>query len=115
MTASGAPARTREVLIVIEMALGLLLLVGSGLLIRSLMNMMHYDPGFDARNVLTFRVDVPSGKYSDEQQLAFYKQLIPRLQQLPGVRSASGIFPLALERQRSSHLDEYGRAPTAER
>ena len=88
-------SRVRDILVVGETALGLLLLVGSGLLIGSLVHMLREFPGFDAHNVLTVRVEPPAGS-KDEQQLQFYKDLLPRLQAQPGVKAAAGVFPLPL-------------------
>jgi putative ABC transport system permease protein len=82
--------RTRNSFVVAEMALALVLLAGSGLLIRSFSRLMAVDPGFQARGVLTARVELPSSKYKDDAKISeFYAQLLERIRQLPGVRSAS--------------------------
>jgi predicted permease len=83
-------------LVVAETALGLLLLVGSGLLIRSFVRVMQVDPGFDTRHVLIANIDVPDSKYPGDKSVQFYQQLIPRLAALPGVQSASAGWPLPL-------------------
>ncbi|HEY7394332.1 MAG TPA: ABC transporter permease, partial [Gemmatimonadaceae bacterium] len=79
----------RRVLVVAEVALSLTLLVGAGLLIRSVANLQGVHPGFDAHNVLTFRLALPSVKYpSDTSQILFADQVMQRLNAMPGVRAA---------------------------
>jgi predicted permease len=90
--------RLRAGLVVAETAVGLILLVGAGLLIRSFYGLLHAYPGFDPHNVLTLKVDLPDSRYSEAQQISFYHDLLERIQGLPGVVSAGGIFPLPLTR-----------------
>jgi hypothetical protein len=71
---------------VTQVALALVLLVGSGLMLRSFMALRTVHPGFDARNVLTVRLSVPVGEIADPVQAAgFYRQLLDRLAVQPGV------------------------------
>jgi putative ABC transport system permease protein len=86
----------RGSLVVVEMALALVLLVGSGLLIRSLVQLQNVNPGFDAHNVMTSSVDLPDAKYSDAKKAQYFKDLMPQLKALPGVQSAAGIYPLPM-------------------
>jgi predicted permease len=80
----------RRGLVVAEMALSLTLLVGAGLLIKSVGRLQGVDPGFDPRNLLTFNLALPAIKYpSDTSQILFYNQLVPQLNALPGVRAAA--------------------------
>ena len=80
----------RGVLVVVEFTLAFLLLVGSGLLIRSFLRLSSVAPGFDPTNVLTVNTELPESKYStNEQRQAFFLQLLDRLRALPGVRSVS--------------------------
>jgi putative ABC transport system permease protein len=88
--------RLRGTLVVAETAIGLMLLVTAGLLLRSLHRLMQVDPGINTENVLTFTFDLPETKYSPERQVQFYKQLISQLRALPGVTSAGGVLPLPL-------------------
>lgn len=88
--------RLRGILVVAETAIGLMLLVTAGLLLRSLHRLMQVDPGIRSANVLTFTFDLPDTKYSPEQQVQFYKQLLPQLRALPGVASAGAVMPLPL-------------------
>jgi len=86
---------TRNILVVCEVGLSLVLLVGAGLMIRTLWALHDVKPGVDPHNVLTFRVTLPREKYpKPEQQLNFYKQLVGRLISLPGVESAGTIDSL---------------------
>jgi putative ABC transport system permease protein len=80
----------RSAFVVAQMCLALVLLAGSGLLIRSFIRLVGVDPGFDASHLLTFKVSLPSSKYkTDPARLAFFQQLLARISRLPGVRSVS--------------------------
>ena len=93
---AGARDPMRSVLVVSEVALASVLLVGAGLLIESLMRLLRVNPGFDASNVLTFRVDLPGPHYSAQRRIEFYRELLPDIQAVPGVQSASAIEPLPI-------------------
>jgi putative ABC transport system permease protein len=85
----GARQRVRSFLVVAEIALSLLLLVGAGLLVKSFMNLTRADLGFDPDNVLTMRVALPEARYKENAQIEnFYRALMQRVQNLPGVESA---------------------------
>jgi putative ABC transport system permease protein len=87
--------RLRRLLIVSEVALSLVLLIGAGLLIKSFQRLSQTSPGFDAQGVLTASVTLPSVKYpEDRQQIEFYRQVVERVSQIPGVESAGAIRPL---------------------
>jgi len=80
----------RHALVVGQMGLALVLLAGSGLLIRSFVRLAGVNPGFESRNLLTFQVTLPRSKYGkDELQVAFFKELLARIRRVPGVRSVS--------------------------
>ena len=87
---SGAISRERQrirgALVVTQVALALVLLIGSGLMVRSLVSLSRVDPGFATSGVLTFRVALPPNDY-DNPTLArnFFQQLVDRLEGLPGV------------------------------
>ena len=89
--------RLRSALVIGEVALSLVLLSGSGLLMRSFYKLQSIDPGFDPHSVLTFRANLPGAKYRAEAQTAFYRRALDRLRSLPGVTSAGAaqIFPLS--------------------
>ena len=96
VTGARGQSRLQGWLVVTEIALGLILLVGSGLLIRSFVRIMRVDPGFDPHNVLTARLNVPTSRYSREQRIEFYHRLMPRIAALPGVQSVAAAFPVPL-------------------
>lgn len=83
-------------LVIAETAIGLLLLVGSGLLIRSFVRVMHVDPGFDTRHVLLASIDLPDNRYPGDKAVSFFQQLLPRLAALPGVQAVSAGWPMPL-------------------
>ena len=90
--------RTRAALVVAEVSLSLVLLVGAGLLIRTLWNLRGVNPGFEAQHVLTMRIGVASTDYTSvEQQLAFYEELLRRVRAIPGVQSAGVTDDLPLQ------------------
>jgi predicted permease len=87
---SSGRGRLRHGLVVVELALTLLLLIGAGLLVRTMARMERIDPGYNTERVLTFRVDLNIGKYSvPAQRAAFFNELLERLRVLPGVKAAS--------------------------
>jgi putative ABC transport system permease protein len=75
----------RRTLVVAEVALALVLLAGSGLMIRSLANLLSVDSGFDGTGVLTFRLTLPPGGVARDSMPGFYSQLIDRVRAVPGV------------------------------
>jgi len=88
----------RGLLVVSEVALALVLMIGAALMIRSLLNLQHVNPGFDAAGVLTASVNLPVSKYSTpERQIAFYGQLEEQLAAAPGVKAAglTSMLPLS--------------------
>lgn len=88
--------RLLSTLVVSQTALGLVLLVGAGLLIQSFTRTLRVDPGFDPKQMLSFRISIPTQRYTEEQQGRFFQQLLPRLRALPGVQMATAAFPLPL-------------------
>jgi len=89
--------RLRSLLIVSEFALALVLLVGAGLMIRSLVALQAVDPGFNPRNLLTLVVNLTgSGVAGSGSRAAFFQQLLDQTRALPGVRNASAINHLPL-------------------
>jgi predicted permease len=79
----------RDVLVVAEVALALVLLVGAGLLIRSFWKLQQADPGFNPDRVLTASLSLPGARYGEPAKVAaFQKQLLERVMALPGVQSA---------------------------
>jgi len=90
--------RLQKALVVVQVALACVLLVGSGLLMQSLYRLITLDPGFNPRQVLTVKLYRDGSRRSDPQrESAFWKELFPRLQSLPGVVSVAAAFPMPLE------------------
>jgi len=87
---SGLSRRFRNILVVSEVALAVILLAGAGLMIRSLASMLSINPGFRSDHILTLHVPLPGSKYEKPAQLrAFCDSLLGRLTRLPGVESAA--------------------------
>lgn len=106
--------RLHNGLVVAQTAVGLVLLVGSGLLIRSFVRILNVDPGFDPKHVLTARVGVSFDRLDHEQHLQFYDQLVARLSGLPGVQSASAGWPLPMSDSNATISFSIAGRPTAE-
>ena len=79
----------RKILLIGQVALSVLLLSGTGLLMRTLVNLERVDPGFDRNNVLVFSVDPKKAGYKGKELANFYTGLLDQLTSTPGVRSAS--------------------------
>jgi predicted permease len=91
-------SNTRGLLVVSEVALSLVLLIGAGLMIRSLLRLSSVQPGFDPNNVLTARLTVPGTKFSGAAaQINFYDQVLRQVRATPGVESAGLIDNLPID------------------
>lgn len=89
----GGAQRTRNALVIAEMALAVVLLVGAGLLIRSFIRLVSVNPGFRTEQLVTFDLTLPEAKYPfDRQRLAFTTELKDRLRELPGAREVAVSF-----------------------
>ncbi len=109
--AGGGRHRAQGILVAVEMALALVLLIGAGLMIRSLNALWQVDPGFRAEHVLTFSLGFPPSinSASPEAARANLRELSDKLKALPGVRAASfttGAAPLQNEDDRFFWLDD---------
>ncbi|HWT02796.1 MAG TPA: ABC transporter permease [Pyrinomonadaceae bacterium] len=107
--ASGSRSVLRSALVVAEVAMALVLLTGAGLLIKSTLRLRDVNPGFNAENLLTMNIALPSSKYPDKQSwVAFYERVLRGIESVPGVHSAgvTSVLPL------SSNFD--GRALAVE-
>ncbi len=92
--------RTRSLLVVFESAIAVVLLIGAGLLVRSLIALQRVDPGFDSNNVLTLRIDLPRQKYAGEGKPAkFFEELETRVSSIPGVQTVGLITELPMSGQ----------------
>jgi len=95
--ATSGSSATRSALVVVEVALSLVLLIGAGLMIRSLWKMQKIDPGFDQHNVLTMNVQVNKKLFANAtQESQFFDQVLGRVRSLPGVESAGAVDNLPL-------------------
>jgi putative ABC transport system permease protein len=90
--------RTRRVLVVGEVALSLVLLMGAGVMVRTVSALRHVDAGVDARNVLTMQVLLPATRYDTAaKRTAFFDAALQKLGALPGVQTAAAIDDLPSE------------------
>ena len=89
-TTAGVPAaRLRGALVITQMSLAIVLLVGAGLLVRSLQRLIAVDPGFDPANISAVTITLPDATYPDSlRRVAFYERLLERVRAMPGVQSA---------------------------
>ena len=101
--AAGGHERTRRALVVAEVALALVLLVGAGLLLRSIGRLFAVAPGFDGAGVLTMQVEA-AGRASDSVRVQYFDQVLAAVGAVPGVASAAFTSQLPL----SGDLDAYG-------
>ena len=102
-TATAAHRGSGSIFTIVEILLALVMLIGAGLAIKSLVRLMGVEPGFDPHNVLKARLALPQARYKNDQQVAaFYERLLDRLRALPGVESASTVDYLPLQGNPSS-------------
>ena len=98
---SGSPSsqRLRRTLVIVEFALAFILLIGSGLLVKSFRNLMTVDRGYDAKNVLSFRLRLPDMKYPQpEQAIVAIKEADQQLRTLPEVKNVAVTTAIPLGR-----------------
>ena len=97
-SAGGVRTRLRDALVIAEIALSLVLLVGAGLMVKSLGALLHRNPGFDTQNLMTFGVNLPSTSYpKDPDASRFDKEFSYRLASLPGIAGIANtsVVPLS--------------------
>jgi len=95
---AGSGHRLRAAFVITELALAVVLLVGSGLLLKSLFRLLNTSPGFNPENTLTMTVVLPATKYNEaNSQINFQDQLIQRITALPGVTGMGTINILPLQ------------------
>jgi putative ABC transport system permease protein len=102
---TGGNQLTRRTLVVAEVALALVLLVGAGLLLRSLQRLFSVAPGFDTSNVVTMQLQISGSRYADDRAVnRFFAQALEAVSEVPGVTSAGFTSQLPL----SGDLEKYG-------
>ena len=107
--------RIRNLLVVSEVALALMLLIGAGLLMRSLSGLRSVDPGFDSSNTLTATIQIPNAKYSTpELRNQFFDRVAENVRALPGVQSAAWIDNLPLQGGSTQYVAVEGQPPMKE-
>ena len=90
----------RPMLVVVEVAAAVVLLIGAGLMIRSILRIREVEPGLRPQNLLTAKVSLPREKYEDaESTIRFYQQVLERVSNLPGVESVGLTSHLPIEEQ----------------
>jgi putative ABC transport system permease protein len=122
-TSSGSRGFTRHALAVSEVALAMVLLIGAGLMINSILRLRKVDPGFDPSNLLTMRIQLPEGgnymqrvpggdmERATPRVTAFYQQLLERIAALPGVESVGSITGLPTDFAEDYSFSILGHAP----
>jgi len=122
-TMSGSRGLVRHALAVSEVALAMVLLIGTGLMINSIVRLQNVDPGFDANNLLTMSIQLPEGgRYVERvpggdmerataQVTSFYRQLLARIKALPGVASVGSISGLPTHFSEAHTFTVLGHAP----
>ncbi len=98
--ASGVQAaggrRLRELMVIVEVALAIVLLVGAGLMVRSFSRLNDVDPGFRQDGVVAVAVELPRSRYQSDDMRTFFKQLVTRVADLPGVKGAGAVSDLPM-------------------
>jgi predicted permease len=101
-TIEGGGLRFRSGLVVAQVAASVILLIGSGLLIRSFASVLAVNPGFDPHNVIAADVELPSAAYAGrDARVEFYGELVERIRAIPGVQSASLVNLLPIREPRN--------------
>jgi predicted permease len=101
--------RVRRALVTAEVALAVVLVVGAGLMLRTVMNLMSVDAGFDQSRLVTFALELPPARYgSIAGQLEFYQRLFTQFETIPGVQRVTGMTGLPPNRQIDANDTDIG-------
>ena len=103
--------RLHQGLVVAEIALAVILLAGSGLLIRSFIRIQTTERGFDSENVLLLQIDLPASYNNRAKTAAFYTEAMQRIRALPGVVTAGAISDFFIHRQPDYRISLEGQPP----
>jgi len=110
----GGSHRLRKTLVVVEIALAVIPVIGSGLMIRAFWKLRQVDAGFEPRGVTAFNLQLPASRYQTPDRMRFANQLEERLTALPGVKSASfatGLPPLRPINANDTDIEDYQGTP----
>lgn len=105
--------RLHSGLVIAQTAIGMVLLIGSGLLMRSFIHILNVDPGFDPKHLVTSRAGVSFDLLKHDQHFLFYQRLLARISALPGVQSASAGWPLPMSNSSASITFNIAGRPVA--
>jgi len=122
MTSGRRRNRLHHALVVAETALGFCLLIGSGLLIKSLLNMLHLEPGFSTEQTVFFDIALSHTRYPDPSKIPFFEKTLPEFAAIPGVERVAAGHPLPSMGSRdvwtsftiTGHLSSPDNLPAAE-
>jgi len=107
-TGGSRGTRVRRALVVAEVALAMVLLTGSGLMLRSLDALMEVDLGFRPEQLLTFQISLPNATFPESEGVAsFYETLLDRVRALPGVTAATAMYGLPPQREVDANDTEF--------
>ncbi len=110
----GGRSRLGTAMVVAEIALSVVLLTGAALLLRTFVNLLHVDPGFESRRVLTAEVALTGERYAEgASRIEFLRRAVGALRALPGVAAAGSVYPLPLFGRRVTTVAEVEGAPAA--
>jgi putative ABC transport system permease protein len=106
---TSARHRVRRGLVMAEVALAVVLVIGAGLMLRTVMNLMNVDAGFDRSRLVTFALDLPVARYAKiGEAVQFYQRLFERLRAVPGVQRVSGMTGLPPNRDVDANDTDIG-------
>ena len=107
-TATGARLHTRNLLVVTEVALAVMLVVGSALMLRSFAQLQRVEPGFDPENLLSFQLFLPATAYeTQDAQVAFHRRLKEQLASVPGVTHVTAMSGMPPRRDVNANDTEF--------
>jgi putative ABC transport system permease protein len=107
--------KLRTGLVIGEVTLSLVLLIGAGLMVRSFAAIQKVDPGFQAKNVVSFNAPIPFVKYlSSAARAAFFNRLADRVAAIPGVEAVGGVTPLPLAGGEQYSVGSYSKVGDAD-
>lgn len=113
LTAGANRLRFRQLLVVSQVSIAVMLVIGAGLLIKSFWLLQRVDPGFRAEGVLSASLTLPNSKYADPAQINnFFRQLVDRVSTLPGVKTATIAYDHPLQSNWLDSVQIEGRVPS---